>query len=801
MNKRNKVDDKEEQFQSENHLSSNTANKELISSKNALPNNNHCSEFLYKNIFNNIKGGIEVYAVNKPDDLVLQAMNPTAEKMTGYTSGKAQGISIRELRPGIETTDIPRLLLKTNENGLSIDLRARFLHSGKFDGWYEFHIFRSTENEVVLVYDDVAPRMASEEALRINEERLSLALEGGNEGMWDWNLETNETYYNEQWLNILEFPADFNYKENSNFWEERIHKLDYINVISNLYAHLRGETPFYETEHRLRTNAGKYVWVLDHGKVISRDAKNKPLRIIGTTIDITQRKKQEEELHDNEAFYRSLFNNMINGFTFNEIIFDEKKQPIDFRIIEGNKEFISLFELEESDISGKLFSDLFPDMNGIEPNWITTFANVALKGRDARFEQFLPKLNKWISVSVFSPKKKFFAVLFIDITERKRSEQDLLYYHEKLVEAQRIARIGNWDYNVISQEVNWSDETYSLLCRDKSSGSPNYKEMLSLFGIENAVKVNEMNSLAVTKGEPYDIDIKLIRENTPFYLNLTARVIKNEKGKVIRLVGTMQDITERKITEQELIKAKEKAEEADKLKSSFLANMSHEIRTPMNGILGFASLLKMPELTESKKNKYIDLINSNGQSLLALIEDIIDIAKIESDKLSVKKSACQLDNLMEDLYITFSELIKNQNKSNKISLVKNFTLKNKTILTDVYRLRQIMVNLLGNAMKFTETGTIEYGFTLETSETNGSKLKFFVKDTGIGIPKDKLGLIFERFRQVDDSYSRKYGGAGLGLAICKNLSKMLGGEMWCESKYKQGSSFYFTIPYDLIKEA
>ena len=242
--------------------------------------------------------------------------------------------------------------------------------------------------------------------------------------------------------------------------------------------------------------------------------------------------------------------------------------------------------------------------------------------------------------------------------------------------------------------------------------------------------------------------------------------------------------------EIQLTKAKTKAEEADNLKTAFLTNMSHELRTPMNAILGFSALLLEEETPISQKKNYAAIINESGNTLLNLVDDILDISKIEAGQINIKIEPTFIHRIMDELYLSFNE-IKHQKEATDIELfLENNTNCNKAVLTDPFRLRQILMNLIGNALKFTDKGNISFGI-----ESKDDKyITFYVTDTGIGIAPEQIPYVFDRFRKIDNEKNRLFRGAGLGLAITKKLVELLGGEITLESSLGLGSTFRFTIP-------
>lgn len=299
----------------------------------------------------------------------------------------------------------------------------------------------------------------------------------------------------------------------------------------------------------------------------------------------------------------------------------------------------------------------------------------------------------------------------------------------------------------------------------------------------------EMDKKVIAGGVPKTIEetITLADGNTHIFSTIKSPMF-DDFGKITGLFGIARDITERKQMEDSLIEAKEKAEESDNLKTAFLHNISHEIRTPLNAIVGFSGLLSSPEIDAEKRKHFIDIILQSSDQLLLIIADIVDIATIEAGQAKISEKEIELNSLLK---LLFDQFLLKANKQN-ITLALNLFLPDTEIriIADETKLSQVLSNLISNALKFTKQGNVNFGYQIKEDE-----IEFVVEDTGIGIPATMHNEIFKRFRQVESTTARQFGGSGLGLSISKAYIEMLGGKIWLDSELGKGSTFYFTIPY------
>lgn len=375
-----------------------------------------------------------------------------------------------------------------------------------------------------------------------------------------------------------------------------------------------------------------------------------------------------------------------------------------------------------------------------------------------------------------------------DIHERKVTQQRLDRLSWLMEESQRQAHVGGWEYDIIRNCLSWTPETFRIHDLDPTGMPPEVADAIAYYEESSRPLIQQAVREAIEHGTAYQLELPLITATgRRIWVATTGKAIQ-ESGKTVRLIGAFQDITARIAAEQDLRRAHDAAAAANRAKSSFLAVMSHEIRTPMHAILGYTELLQ-ESLDSPQQNEYSSIISGAGHALLRLLDDILELSKIEAGKLPLDMTSVDVVSQIQ----TAVKMVRWQLASKNLQLSIETAPKCDELFAkaDPSRLRQVLLNLIGNAIKFTSKGSI----TILVDGSDGTHVKVAVKDTGIGIPKQQIPKLFQDFFQVDGSSRRQFGGTGLGLAISRRLVEAMGGSIGVESAEQVGSTFWITLPH------
>ncbi len=692
----------------------------------------------------------------------------------------------------------------------------RIQHPTKGEVWLEGRSVPLVEPDGSILWhgyiQDITERKRAETTLCESEQNYRTLADSGQALIWRAGTDKLCYYFNRRWL---EFTGRTLEQERGNGWAEGVHPDDLPHCLT-IYTEAFDRRERFSMDYRLRRHDGEYRWIQDDGCPCD-DSIGEFVGYIGYCLDITDRKRAEAALHESELRYRTLFDTMAEGFAIHEIITDGTEQPIDYCFLDVNPAFERLTGLKRDNILNQRVLEVLPDTESL---WIENYGKVVLTGEPARFESYSVALGRWYEVHAYRSAPRQFAVIVLDITERRRLNQELDSYRQHLEElvAERTQQL---------QETNRILEQRSAEIADLYNNAPCGYHSLDAQGFFVAVNDTELTLLGYSReevigrlrfdqllaphslsvfqsnfprfkqvGYVHDLEFDLIRKNgTLLPIVVSATATKDTEGNFLFSRSIVFDNSERKIREHEIAalnfeleRRANEAEAASQAKSLFLANMSHEIRTPLNAIIGLTHLLQR-NTTESQPQDRIGKISGAAQHLLSVINDILDLSKIEAGKFSLEPTEFKLDRVLDEI----AAQVGDKAETKGLELVHDIApVLAQTLHGDPLRLRQILLNFVSNAIKFTEQGSVVIRARVIEESGDDLRVRFEVRDTGIGIAPEVQARVFEAFEQADSSTTRRYGGTGLGLTINRRLARMMGGQVGVESQLGVGSTFWFS---------
>ena len=548
-------------------------------------------------------------------------------------------------------------------------------------------------------------------------------------------------------------------------------------------------------EYQIIRKDGAERW-LSQSNDVTYDDSGKPVAITGILQDITEQKRLENNIRESEARFRSIFYNSSIGI----LVADLKKRKFQM----ANDAICKLLGYTEDHLLSISVMDIHPPEDF---DWIIREFEKAASGEKLVTER-IPMLRSDGTIFLADITSTLLTLndrphnvgLIQDVTKRYETEQELEKYKnhlEKLVEertstlkrAEAIAHVGSWHFDLVENVLTWSEEIYRIFCYPLEK-PVNLELFLSKIHDDDRKKVIAKWNAALEGSCTYEIEHRIVTPKGIKWVVERAEIMFDSKNKPVIVHGAVQDITEAKKIQKELILAKEKAEAGIKTKSLFLANMSHEIRTPMNAIIGMTQLALKTGL-EGKAQNYVKKVHYAAEGLLGILNDILDFSKIEANKLILSNVHFALKDIISPAINMIKGIVEEKSIIVRVKIDKELP---RFFYADSMRLKQVLLNILNNAVKFShEGGNVTVRVSLCEENDNEALIQFRVEDEGIGISKDIQKNLFQPFAQADSTTTREFGGTGLGLAISKKITELMGGNIWVESNEGKGSIFFFTV--------
>jgi PAS domain S-box-containing protein len=748
-----------------------------------------------------VKGSPDAIIAYSPAGTIL-TWNRGAEAVFGYSAEEAIGHPMSMLAPPVRLPHLMDLTEKALQGKDDSHNKALGLRK---DG-NVVHILASASavrdltggvTAVAVIIRDITELWESEQRLCESEKRFRHMADDFPSIMWVTGADGAVEFVNRAFREFFEIDCG---KLQEGRWQLLFHPEDAPMYLAAFAVAVRDHEPF-RGEVRARRADGQWRRLGVHAQP-RLGPLGEWMGHIGICGDITEREQAEQALRSSEEKFRQLAENIREVFWI--------VSPATGEVIYVSPAYEEVWCRSRA----SLYENPQSWYGSIHPEDRATRSYDLRQMRegpsDSEFRIHSPDgQEKWIRNRAFPIRDKTGELIRVvgiaeDVTERKRSEIHLKRITDRLVLATRAGGVGIWSRDLVQDVLEWDEQMFRLFGAKEDQFSCAHEAWLAKLHPEDLQRMNREKEAAIRGEKELDSEFRVVwPDGSTHHIRSLALVTKDAAGKAIQIVGTSWDITPQKQAAEALLASNRQleaettranqlaveAEQANAAKSEFLANMSHEIRTPMNGVLGMTALLLETELT-AEQRRYAEIACTCGESLMQLLNDILDFSKIDAGRLELETIDFDLRSLLADLASIHSASA--QAKGIQFLCSADATVPT-AVRGDPGRLRQVLTNLVGNAIKFTEKGEVTVSVALEQGGEAECMLRFSVRDTGIGIPEGKIGILFGKFTQVDTSTTRQYGGTGLGLAISKQLVEMMGGGIGVASEEGKGSEFWFTV--------
>jgi PAS domain S-box-containing protein len=736
------------------------------------------SEQQFRTLFD--KAADAIFIADMDNGIILN-VNEAACKLMDLPKERLIGLHQSQLHPpDIKSEVIEKFndhIRETDNSGLSTPVETEIIRN---DGSRVYVEIRSSRilyqgKECIMgMFRDISERKKAEKELIESEKKLRRFFETTIDGICAVDSQERITFVNPRMCEMIGYSHDELINKTI---MELLFPEDLPTFIEEKNKRRKGLSSVFEL--RLRSKSGQEFWALISASPILDDS-GKYVGSFGMLTDITDKKATEKKIRSSELRFRSVWENSFDAMRLVD------SEGI---IVDVNESFCKLFNKKKDEIVGNSFSTLYSDAN--KNNSLENYRKNFIEGTIPNL--FEMKINmwdgtqKWVSITnsfIFNEQgEKLLLSIFRDITKNKLAEEEIRKLYRGIEHSPASVIITDTEGNIEYVNPRFCEITgYSL------SEIIGNKPSILKSGL-NDQKVYEELWSTITKGKVWKGEFLNKKKNGELYWESAyISPVTNDEGEIINYIGIKEDITDKKKLIEELIHSKEKAEEANRLKSSFLANMSHELRTPLNGILGYSEVL-MEDYDDPTIKEQASIIYRSGKRLLTTLNFILDYSKAESEKIETKFESLDIIGLIREVVNLHLPTANKKNIEFKfISDFEHFTMK-----TDLKLINSIMNNLVNNAIKFTSSGFVKVSVQLSNKNEN-KFLLIAVEDTGIGISKEYQDVIWEPFRQLSEGKARTYEGTGLGLTIVRKYVDLLNGHIELESEPNKGSKFSIFLP-------